>query len=62
MGWSVNDVIPERWSWEFEDFEKEAAEGWDWTIEVWFGLVSLFQWHINLRGLFNAKPIPQEEQ
>ena len=28
----------------------------------YFGLVSLFLWHINLRGLFNAKAILLEEQ
>ena len=29
---------------------------------VWFGLVSLFKWHINLSSLFNAKAILLEEQ
>ena len=23
-----------RWSWEFEDFEKESVEGWHWTIQA----------------------------
>ena len=22
-----------RWSWEFEDFEKESVESWHWTME-----------------------------
>ena len=28
----------------------------------WFGLVCLFEWHINLWRLFNAKAVLQEEQ
>ena len=26
--------VRKRWSWEFEDFEKEAVEGWHWTMQA----------------------------
>ena len=26
--------VRKRWSWEFEDFEKESVESWHWTVEA----------------------------
>ena len=44
-----------RWSWEFEDFEKESVESWDWTVEAESGISAigaeswdLYRWGMEL--------------